>query len=75
MEQQLRNGIARNWKVLKLNHSLKQPSIEDTVAITHSSGYWCNWNQTEQDNQSGNEEAITNVLYSWQSCFKAIKRK
>jgi len=30
MKQQLRNGIARNWNVLKLNHSLKQPSIEDS---------------------------------------------
>ena len=24
----------------------QQPSIEDTVAITHSSRNWCNWNQT-----------------------------
>ena len=50
IEQQIGNGTAslkwndRKWntkklKCSKLNHSLKQPSIEDTVAITHSSRY------------------------------------
>jgi len=50
IEQQIGNGTANlkwnssKWnnkklKCSKLNHSLKQPSIEDTVAITHSSGY------------------------------------
>ena len=48
--------------------SIYKPSIRDTVAINLPLEIDATEITLRQDNQSGNLEAITSVLYSWWYC-------